>query len=99
MYRFYNRNQLYKKVWEHPLQKLAEEFNLKPQELKKICNKLEIPTPKVGYWAKKAFGKEEKLLKFSNYKIEIEHISTQKIREPTIENKVAKNIILWRSNL
>lgn len=45
MNRFYNRSQLYIKEWETPLQKLAEEFHMKPTELKQVCNKLEIPTP------------------------------------------------------
>ncbi|GAO40685.1 hypothetical protein SCH01S_51_00160 [Sphingomonas changbaiensis NBRC 104936] len=41
--------------------KLAKEFSLSDVALHKICRKYHIPTPPVGYWAKKAHGKPVKL--------------------------------------
>ena len=37
--------------------RLAKEFGLSDVALHKICRKHEIPTPPLGYWAKKAHGK------------------------------------------
>jgi hypothetical protein len=46
------RNELYKKVWETPIWKLAKDYGLSDSGLKKICKKLNVPTPPRGYWAK-----------------------------------------------
>jgi hypothetical protein len=43
---------LYRKVWEVPLQRLAPEYGISDVALKKICKKMNIPTPPRGYWAK-----------------------------------------------
>jgi len=51
------RQQLHALVWETPMTKLAKEFGLSDVALHKICRKHRIPTPPVGYWAKKAHGK------------------------------------------
>src|SRR5687768_11899550 len=37
--------------------KLAAEFRLSDVALHKICRKHNVPTPPLGYWAKKAHGK------------------------------------------
>lgn len=39
------------------MSKLATEFGLSDVALHKICRKHDVPTPPVGYWAKKAHGK------------------------------------------
>lgn len=51
------REQLYALVWDKPMRTLAGEFGLSDVALHKICRKHDIPTPPVGYWAKKAHGK------------------------------------------
>src|ERR1700741_3145904 len=51
------REELYALVWDRPMTKLAKEFGLSDVALHKICRKDEIPTPSLGYWAKKAHGK------------------------------------------
>ena len=51
------RDDLYKRVWETPLTKLAKEFNISDVGLAKACRQSKIPTPPVGYWAKVAHGK------------------------------------------
>lgn len=52
------RKQLYALVWDRPMRTLAREFGLSDVALHKICRKHSIPTPPVGYWAKKAHGKK-----------------------------------------
>lgn len=51
------REELYALVWDRPMTRLAKEFGLSDAALHKICRKHEIPTPPLGYWAKKAYGK------------------------------------------
>ena len=54
------REQLYERVWDMPLQRLAEEFGISDVALAKRCRKLNIPTPPRGYWAKLEAGKRVK---------------------------------------
>lgn len=51
------REQLYSRAWDQPMRALAGEFGLSDVALHKICRKHSIPTPPVGYWAKKVHGK------------------------------------------
>jgi hypothetical protein len=39
------------------VQKVAKKYHLSDVGLAKICKKLNIPKPGLGYWAKKAAGK------------------------------------------
>lgn len=50
----YNREDLYKKVWEVPMRTLAKEYGVSDVALGKTCLKLNIPIPGRGYWAKRA---------------------------------------------
>jgi hypothetical protein len=48
----WDRTELYEKVWEFPLRKLAGEFGVSNVALAKVCRKLQIPLPGLGYWRK-----------------------------------------------
>jgi hypothetical protein len=50
--------QLYKQVWETPISRLGKEYGLTDNGLRKICDKLDVPYPPRGYWAKKAAGQK-----------------------------------------
>lgn len=65
---FINREQLYHQVWKIPMTKLAPLYNLSNYELKKICDRFLIPTPKAGYWSKVSFGKSEEITPLSIWK-------------------------------
>ena len=52
-----SREELYRLVWETPVSRLATEFGLSGNGLAKICDRLEVPYPPRGYWAKKEAGK------------------------------------------
>lgn len=47
------REDLYRLVWEKPMNKLAKEFGLSDVGLAKICTRLGVPRPPQGYWIKK----------------------------------------------
>lgn len=51
------REELYAKVWQTPMIRLAEEFGITGNGLAKICDRMDVPYPPRGYWAKKAAGK------------------------------------------
>lgn len=50
------REELYDRVWQTPMIKLAAEYGVSGNGLKKICGKLKVPVPPVGYWQKLAYG-------------------------------------------
>jgi hypothetical protein len=52
-----SREELYDRVWSTPISRLAKEFDISDVGLSKSCRKNGIPTPPVGYWAKRAHGK------------------------------------------
>ena len=50
------REDLFAAVWERPLTKVAADYGISDVALKKICRKMEIPTPGVGYWRRRECG-------------------------------------------
>lgn len=50
------RNELYEKVWSKPMAKLALDYELSDNGLAKICKKLDIHRPEIGYLSKLAVG-------------------------------------------
>ena len=66
----YEREILYKEVWEHPVTKVAEKYGVSDVMIHKVCKALNVPVPPRGYWAKKQAGQavEITLLPESNGK-------------------------------
>jgi hypothetical protein len=60
--RAFTREEFYELVWSKPMTTLAKEFGLSDVALHKVCRKHEIPNPPLGWWAKKAAGKEPSVL-------------------------------------
>ena len=53
---YYERKILYKEVWSEPMGVVAARYGISDVMLKKICKKLEVPTPPRGYWSKTKAG-------------------------------------------
>jgi hypothetical protein len=53
----FEREKLYEEVWAEPVTKVAAKYGLSDVGLKKICKKLSIPCPPLGYWARLQHGK------------------------------------------
>lgn len=51
------RSELYELVWDKPMRDLAREFGVSDRGLAKICERMNVPCPERGYWAKKAAGR------------------------------------------
>jgi hypothetical protein len=52
-----SRDELYEKVWAQPVSVVAKEYGISDVGLAKMCRRLEVPIPGLGYWAKKQHGK------------------------------------------
>lgn len=57
MVELYDRAKLLEEVWSDPVQMVAPLYGLSDVGLKKLCSRLQIPTPPRGYWAKLKAGK------------------------------------------
>lgn len=53
----YKREQLYEEIWTMPVSKVALKYGVSDVAIHKICQKLRIPAPPRGYWAKLQAGK------------------------------------------
>lgn len=96
MTRFINREQLYQKVWNTPLTKLAPVYNLSTYEMKKLCDTFCIPLPIVGHWSKVAFGKTVKIPPLPVYnkcKHKVKKSNFSKNNQPIIVKKIEKKMI------
>lgn len=50
------REDLYTEIWSTPAETLAERYGISGRGLGKICDRLQIPVPPRGWWAKKHAG-------------------------------------------
>jgi hypothetical protein len=51
-----SRDDLYRQVWDSPASRLCEQYGISGRGLKKICDRLKVPCPPRGYWARRAAG-------------------------------------------
>lgn len=51
-YNVYDRETLYKEVWEMPVTEVAKRYKVSDVAIHKVCKSLNIPSPPLGYWAK-----------------------------------------------
>jgi hypothetical protein len=78
----WDRRELYDKVWQFPLRKLAAEYGISDVGLVKVCRKLEIPLPGLGHWTKIACGHSiprPPLLALENVPVLVRHIRRPEI--------------------
>lgn len=52
-----SREELFRRVWETPMVKLAKQFDISDVGLAKVCRAHNIPLPQRGHWAKLEHGK------------------------------------------
>ena len=57
-----SRQELYNLVWSKPMSKLALEYNISDNGLRKICEKFDIPLPLLGHWQKIQYNKKVKVI-------------------------------------
>lgn len=71
------RIDLYNMVWKKSMLKVSKELGISDRGLAKICNKHNIPTPYVGYWAKKENGYKVKQPSLTGNHEEVISFATQ----------------------
>jgi hypothetical protein len=52
------REKLYELVWSKPMTDVAKEYGVSDKAIAKICDKLSVPVPEVGYWRKIEVGED-----------------------------------------
>jgi len=58
----FEREAIYKQVWAETVRNVAERYGISDVGLRKICQKLGVPTPALGYWSKVAAGKASRAI-------------------------------------
>src|ERR1700733_15288479 len=48
----FTREELYERVWSHPLRYLSGKYAISDNGLRKICKRMQIPVPNGGHWAR-----------------------------------------------
>lgn len=52
----FEREQLYEEVWLTPMKHLGTKYGLSGSEIRRVCDKLQIPVPEQGHWTRVAMG-------------------------------------------
>lgn len=52
-----SRERLYEMVWQEPMLRIGERFQVSSSYLARVCTELRVPRPPRGYWSKLEFGK------------------------------------------
>jgi hypothetical protein len=53
---YWKRELLYAEVWEQPVTKVGQKYGVSDVAIAKLCRRLRVPVPGLGYWARKAAG-------------------------------------------
>lgn len=59
----FEREPLYAEVWKEPVSIVAKRYGISDVALRKICLKLGVPVPPLGYWAEVAAGQQPRVTK------------------------------------
>ncbi len=51
-----NREQLYEEVWAAPMKHIGTKYGLSGTEVRRLCDKLQIPVPAQGHWTRVQMG-------------------------------------------
>lgn len=75
----YNRQALYEEVWKEPMITVAKRYGVSDVALKKTCERLKVPVPGRGHWAKIKSGQNIKQTPLPKYKGPEEIVVTRNI--------------------
>lgn len=57
--RVYRRQQIYDEIWKEPVRTVAKRYGVSDVALSKMCRKLGVPRPPLGFWARRAAGYDD----------------------------------------
>src|SRR5688572_28540736 len=52
----YRRTELYEQVWAEPVRTVAKRYGVSDVALGKVCRRLKVPLPGLGYWTRVRLG-------------------------------------------
>src|SRR5437870_223395 len=82
----FKRDTLYAEVWADPVRTVAARYGTSDVGLRKICIKLGVPFPLLGYWARLAAGKKVRVTALSpNHKGPNQYVREMRIDEDADE--------------
>jgi len=87
----FDRETLYTEVWKEPVSTVAKRYQLSDVALRKICVKLGVSTPRLGYWARLAAGRKPPIPKLgTNHKGPSRHVRNvrEDAKEPERDRRV-----------
>src|ERR1700694_751303 len=74
----FERVTMYAEVWKEPVNTVAKRYGVSDVALRKICEKLGVPVPPLGYWAKVAAGQTPLVAKLqADHKGPTRHVRKQ----------------------
>ena len=69
-----SRKELYFMVWAESMLSLSRKYDISDVGLRKICKRMDIPLPKMGYWQKIQAGRSIPMTKLpENDSLEVFH--------------------------
>lgn len=98
----FERKRLYAEVWAEPVNAVAKRYDISDVGLRKICIKLGVPMPPLGYWAKIAAGKSPRIAALpSNFKSSTTYVRRRHVDEaaPERERRVATLLAAHRPEI
>ena len=75
-----DRQELYEQVWQRPVRQVALEYGISDVGLAKVCERLEVPRPPRGYWAKQQHGKKRQ------HKQHVENVRAERRLDRLLDN-------------
>ncbi|MEJ8802122.1 hypothetical protein [Pontibacter sp. H249] len=77
-----SRKELYQQVWSEPMTTLARKYSVSDFELRKLCKKWQVPTPRQGYWQSFRAGKQVPIPTLPDLDSEEQEIDLATLTEP-----------------
>ena len=81
----YERAKLYEEVWIEAVTTVAKRYGISDVALRKICRKLAVPLPPLGYWAKIAAGKKLSTPSLPKYSGPMEIVRQRYVSDEPVE--------------
>jgi hypothetical protein len=88
----FDRETLYAEVWKEPVSTVAKRYRVSDVALRKICLKLGVPVPPLGYWARIAAGRTPPIAKLpADHKGPNRHVRQvrEDVKEPDRDRRIA----------
>jgi len=96
------REKLYELVWSKPMTEVAKKYEVSDKSIAKICNKLNVPVPGVGYWRKIEVGEKVEKRKLPDVPPDFQTYHIIRKNEPDYElviSEEAKRMIDFENDL